>query len=258
MTVKYRKCCEKYWIHECKRIAHSGFYREVLHSLIATGRKDLVWCLRWSGCSESLVPHASVLDHELMEELGGIFQNVLQFPDPVQFIVNVYSQVFVVLYYVHIDSIGKWDFIFPVYHQKQQWFLLPPHPCQWLGYSNKLFSSLGSLSLWKDALNLFVIFNSESQLDKVIQSWFAKVRQLPRIKSFLTLSDREKVNHSFVYSRLHHCNSSFSVTSKAAETGIGCREVYRDTTWFKMLLSVLETLQWLPVSFRIHFRMLVL
>lgn len=72
---------------------------------------------------------------------------------------------------------------------KEEVILISPHVHN-PGNSNILSSSLGALSLHiqEEARNLGVIFDSElsfdSQVTKVIQSFFAQLRQLSRIKSF--------------------------------------------------------------------------
>ncbi len=69
---------------------------------------------------------------------------------------------------------------------------------------NNLSSSLGVLSnnVQKEARNLGVVFDSELSFDvqvtKVVQSSFAQLRQLTKIKSFLSLADLEKVIHAFI------------------------------------------------------------
>ncbi len=85
---------------------------------------------------------------------------------------------------------------------------------------NNLSSSLGALSnnVRKEAHNLGVIFDSELSFDvqvtKVVQSCFAQLRQLMKIKSFLSFADFEKVIHAFISSRLDYCNALYSGISQ--------------------------------------------
>lgn len=100
-------------------------------------------------------------------------------------------------------------------------------------------------------------------MTKVTQSCFAQLRQLKRIKPFLSTSDLEIVIHAFISSRLDYCNSLFLESVSVT---------YIDSSLFKMLLPdfftgtkisehitlVLATLHWLPVSFRLDFKILLL
>ena len=86
-------------------------------------------------------------------------------------------------------------------------------------YTN-LSSSLDALSnnVRKEARNLCVIFDSELSFDtqviKVVKSCFAQLRQLTKIRSFLSSADLEKVIHAFISSRLDYCNALYSGISR--------------------------------------------
>ncbi len=57
---------------------------------------------------------------------------------------------------------------------------------------------------------LGVVFDSDVQVTKVVQSCFAQLRQLTKIKSFLSPADLEKVIRAFISSRLDYCNALYS------------------------------------------------
>ena len=85
--------------------------------------------------------------------------------------------------------------------------------------STRIPDSLPStFSIQTEARNLGVIFDSElsfdSQVTKVVQSCFWQLRQLTRIRSFLSSTDLEKVVHAFISSRLDYCNALYSGISK--------------------------------------------
>ncbi len=69
-----------------------------------------------------------------------------------------------------------------------------------------------------ESRNLGVLFDSELSFDvqvtKVVQSCFAQLRQLTKIKSFLSLADLEKAIHSFISSRLVYWNALYPGISK--------------------------------------------
>ena len=66
--------------------------------------------------------------------------------------------------------------------------------------------------------NLGVTFdpdlNFQPHIKKVVQASFFHLRNISKIKSFLTLSDLTKVVHAFIFSRLDYCNSLYSCLSK--------------------------------------------
>lgn len=75
-----------------------------------------------------------------------------------------------------------------------------------------------SNSVLKEAHNLDVIFDSElsfdAQMTKVLQSCFAQLRQLTKIRSSLSSGDLENVIHAFISSRLDCCNALYSGISR--------------------------------------------
>ncbi len=134
---------------------------------------------------------------------------------------------------------------------------------------NNLSSSLGALSnnVWKEARNFGVVFDSELSFDvqvtKVVQTCFAQLRQLTKIKSFLSVADLQKVIHAFISSRLDYCNALYS--------GISQRNLQRlqliqnAAAWLLTgikkrdhISPILAALHWLLVSFRIDFKILLL
>ncbi len=132
-----------------------------------------------------------------------------------------------------------------------------------------LSSSLGVLSnnVRKEARNLGVVFDSELSFDvqvtKMVQSCFAQLRKLTKIKSFLSLADLEKDINAFISSRLDYCNVLYSGISKRnlqrlqliqnAAARLLTRTKKRDH-----ITPIIAALDWLPVSFRIDFNILLL
>ena len=103
----------------------------------------------------------------------------------------------------------------------------------------------------------------DTQVTKVVQSCFAQLRQLTKIRSFLSSADLEKVIHAFISSRLDYCNALYS--------GISRRNIQRlqliqnaaarfltRTKRCDHITPILAALHWLPVSFRIDFKILLL
>lgn len=131
-----------------------------------------------------------------------------------------------------------------------------------------LASSLGQLAphLRSHARNLGVIVDSAFKLDKqvsaVVKSSFFQLRLIAKVKPYLRQADLEKVIHVFITSRLDYCNSLY--------TGIGKSELYRlqlvQNAAARLLSGrkkrehitpVLSSLHWLPVKYRIDFKVIL-
>ncbi len=115
--------------------------------------------------------------------------------------------------------------------------------------------------------NLGVFFDSSLKFDKqissVVKTSFFHLRVLAKVKPFFSFKDFEKVIHAFVSTRLDYCNSIYMginqsslarlqmVQNAAARllTGVRKRE---------HITPVLISLHWLPVHFRIDFKVLLL
>ena len=127
-----------------------------------------------------------------------------------------------------------------------------------------LSSSLGALSnnVRKEARNLGVIFDSElsfhTQVTKVVQCCCAQLRQLMKIRSFLSSADLKKLIHAFISSRLDYCNALYSgfstqniqrlqLIQNAAARFLACTKNCDHIT------PIPAALHWLPVSFSIDF-----
>ena len=128
-----------------------------------------------------------------------------------------------------------------------------------------LSSSLGALSnnVGREAHNLSVIFDSElsfdTQVTKVVQSCFAQLRQLTKLRSLLSSADLEKVIHAFISSRLDYYDALYSGISRQNIQGLqliqnAAARFLTRTKRCDHITPILAALHWLPVSFRIDFK----
>lgn len=128
------------------------------------------------------------------------------------------------------------------------------------------FTTVFSDNIQKEARNLGVIFESElsfdAQVTKVVQSCFVQLRQLTKIRTFLSSADLEKVIHAFISSRLDYCNALYSGISKG---NIHSFQLIQNTAASFLtrkrsdhITPILPALHWFPVSFRIDFKILLL
>lgn len=99
----------------------------------------------------------------------------------------------------------------------------------------------------------------DKQINNVVKTSFFHLRLITKVKPFLCFRDFEKATHGFISSRLDFCNSLYSgVTSSS----IGQLQLVQNaavgTHKRDHISSILASLHWLPVSFRIDFKILTL
>ncbi len=115
--------------------------------------------------------------------------------------------------------------------------------------------------------NLGVYFdtnlNFEFHAKKLLQSFFYQLRNISKVRRFLNFNYTEKLIHAFISSRLDYCNALFSslnhhnllclqLVQNAAARLLTQKKLYHHIT------PVLASLHWLPVYFRIDFKILLL
>ncbi|KAL6455414.1 hypothetical protein MHYP_G00361580 [Metynnis hypsauchen] len=134
--------------------------------------------------------------------------------------------------------------------------------------ASKINVDLGPLSqhLTLTATNLGVKLDSDLKLDaqikSVVKSSFYQLRQLAKVKPFLSLHHFEILIHAFITTRLDYCNALYvgvnqtlltrlqMVQNAAARLLVGVKKREHIT-------PILASLHWLPVRFRIDFKILL-
>uniref|UniRef100_A0A672YDQ4 Reverse transcriptase domain-containing protein n=1 Tax=Sphaeramia orbicularis TaxID=375764 RepID=A0A672YDQ4_9TELE len=130
-------------------------------------------------------------------------------------------------------------------------------------------NSLGPLSsnITPTARNLGVIFDSDLSfqlhINKVIQSCFLQLRTISKIKPIVPHHNLETIIHSFIFSRLDYCNSLLSGISQKSLSRLQLVQnaAARLLTGFSRhhhITPILASLHWLPVCFRIDFKILLI
>lgn len=130
-------------------------------------------------------------------------------------------------------------------------------------------SVLGPLSTYvHDAVrNLGVIFDNSFKMDKqinsVIKACFYQIRILSKVKAYIPPCDFERVVHLFVTSRLDYCNSLYcgldqSSLKRLQRVQNAAARLLTGTRKREHITPVLASLHWLPVTFRIDFKILLL
>ena len=107
-----------------------------------------------------------------------------------------------------------------------------------------------------------VIFLIDKQVNSVLKSAFFQLRILKKVKPFLSFVDFEKVIHAFITTRLDYCNALYFGVSQSCLHRLqliqnAAARLLTGTRRFDHISPVLASLHWLPVHFRIHFKILL-
>ena len=133
----------------------------------------------------------------------------------------------------------------------------------------KITSRLESRSLKpKDQVkNLGVIIDSDlnlsSHIKSIRKSAFYHLKNIAKIRGYMSRHDLEKLVHAFISSRLDYCNSLFSGLPKKELRQLqlvqnAAARVLTKTKRADHITPVLKSLHWLPVCHRIDFKILLL
>ncbi len=102
----------------------------------------------------------------------------------------------------------------------------------------------------------------DKQIDSVVKASFFQLRLLAKVKPFLNRSDLEKAIHAFISSRLDYCNALYVGVSQSS---LNCLQLVQNaaarlltnTRKREHITPILYSLHWLPVSFRVDFKILL-
>lgn len=115
--------------------------------------------------------------------------------------------------------------------------------------------------------NLGVIFDAQltfnSHFNNITKVAFFHLRNIARIRPFLSRPDAEKLIHAFITSRLDYCNSLFAGLPANSIKRLqyiqnSAARVLTHTSSRHHITPVLQQLHWLPVQSRIDFKVLIL
>ncbi|XP_074522673.1 uncharacterized protein LOC141787880 [Halichoeres trimaculatus] len=133
----------------------------------------------------------------------------------------------------------------------------------------KLFSKLQTLSLTpcNQVKNLGVIFDSElnfiPHIKNVTKTGFYHLKNIARVRPFLSRANTETLMHAFISSRIDYCNALLSGLPKRNISSLqllqnSAARVLTKTRRRAHITPVLKSLHWLPVCFRIDFKVLLM
>ncbi|KAI4895256.1 hypothetical protein NFI96_000433 [Prochilodus magdalenae] len=134
---------------------------------------------------------------------------------------------------------------------------------------HKLAAYLNSISLKSKELarNLGVLIDSElsfsSHVKAVIRSAFYHLKNINKIRDFLSKPDLEKLIHAFISSRIDYCNSLLTGLPKKTVKQLqliqnAAARVLTKSKRRDHITPILKSLHWIPVCYRIDFKVLLL
>ena len=115
--------------------------------------------------------------------------------------------------------------------------------------------------------NIGVIFDSTLSMiphvNSVVKSAYYHLRNISKIRKYLSVDSTEKLVHAFVSCKLDHCNSILfglpkHVTDKLQLVQNSSARLVTLTRKRDHITPVLKDLHWLPVEYRIKFKILLL
>ena len=115
-----------------------------------------------------------------------------------------------------------------------------------------------NLGIWFDS-NL----NFEKHITKLVQSCFYQLRNISKIRPILSYKDTETLLHAFISSRLDYCNSLFTCLSQKSIHRLqvvqnSAARLLNRTKRCEHITPTLAALHWLPICWRINFKILLL
>lgn len=124
-----------------------------------------------------------------------------------------------------------------------------------------------NLTISAKVCNLGVVIDNNLQFDRqiasVVGSSFFHIRSFSKIKSFLSNASLEVAILAFITSRLDYCNSLFYGVSKSQISRLqvvqnAAARFLNGGKKFDHVTPLLRSLHWLPVQYRIHYKILLL
>ncbi len=115
--------------------------------------------------------------------------------------------------------------------------------------------------------NLGVIFDSslsfQAHINSVTKSAFFQLRRIAKLRRFISFKDAETIIHACVTSRLDYCNALFSGLPASSISRLqyiqnSAAKLFTYTKRSAHITPILFSLHWLPVAYRIKYKILLL
>ncbi len=103
----------------------------------------------------------------------------------------------------------------------------------------------------------------EKHISNVTKTAFFHLRNIAKLRNMLPVSDAEKLVHAFMTSRLDYCNALLggcpaSSINKLQVVQNAAARVLTRSRKYDHITPILQSLHWLPIKFRISYKILLL
>ncbi len=124
-----------------------------------------------------------------------------------------------------------------------------------------------SYTVKKIRKNTGVILDSnlsfEKHISNVTKTAFFHLRNIAKLRNMLSVSDAEKLVHAFMTSRLDYCNALLggcpaSSINKLQVVQNAATRVLTRSIKYDNFTTILQSLYWLPIKFRISYKIVLL
>uniref|UniRef100_A0A3B3HCK7 Reverse transcriptase domain-containing protein n=1 Tax=Oryzias latipes TaxID=8090 RepID=A0A3B3HCK7_ORYLA len=133
----------------------------------------------------------------------------------------------------------------------------------------KIIHELGSLasfikpSVRNLGVTLDPVLSLDSHVGSLVRSCFYHLKNIAKLSPVVSRSEMEMLIHSFISSRLDYCNSIFTCLSKKSLERLqivqnAAARLLTNSSKFSHITPLLKQLHWLPIHYRVHFKILVL
>ena len=100
-------------------------------------------------------------------------------------------------------------------------------------------------------------------MTSVVKTSFYHLRVLAKVKHYLLFKDFEKIIHAFITSRLDYCNALYYGVNQSSLARLqlvqnAAARLLTGTRKREHITPILSSLHWLPVSFRVNFKVILL
>ncbi len=179
--------------------------------------------------------------------------------------IQVYAAA-IAAFYAYIDEINSW--------MCQNFLQLNKEKTEVIAFGNKdevlkvnaYLDSRGQTTK-NQVRNLGVILETDlsfsSHVKALTKSAYYHLKNIARIRCFVSSQDLEKLVHAFITSRVDYCNGLLTGLPKKTIRQLqliqnAAARILTRTRKSEHITPVLRSLHWLPVTFRIYFKVLLL
>lgn len=111
-------------------------------------------------------------------------------------------------------------------------------------------------------MSYLIRLSFDQHIKELTQTSFFHLRNIAKLRSIVSQPELEQIIHAFISSRLDYCNSLFTCLSKSSLDHLqliqnAAARLLTRSSRTTHITPILSSLHWLPIKFRIHFKVLL-